>query len=133
MGTRADFYVGRGETAEWLGSIGWDGYPDGIPVDLKSATNEHDYRALVSAFAATRDDWTSPEQGWPWPWDDSSTTDYAYAYDDGKVFASTGETWFVATDEARNSDTSIGVIFPNMSAIKNVTFGQRSGAMFVSS
>lgn len=30
MGTRADFYVGVGEQAEWLGSIAWDGNPEGI-------------------------------------------------------------------------------------------------------
>lgn len=30
MGTIADFYVGRGPKAEWIGSIAWDGYPDGI-------------------------------------------------------------------------------------------------------
>ena len=30
MGTRADFYVGRGESAEWLGSVAWDGNPRGI-------------------------------------------------------------------------------------------------------
>ena len=27
MGTRADFYVGRGDAAEWIGSIAYDGYP----------------------------------------------------------------------------------------------------------
>ena len=27
MGTRADFYVGRGEKAEWVGSIAMDGVP----------------------------------------------------------------------------------------------------------
>ena len=30
MGTRADFYIGKGTDAEWLGSIAWNGYPDGI-------------------------------------------------------------------------------------------------------
>lgn len=30
MSTRADFYVGRGAEAEWIGSISWDGYPDGV-------------------------------------------------------------------------------------------------------
>ncbi len=29
MGTRADFYTGRGQTAQWLGSIAWGGYPVG--------------------------------------------------------------------------------------------------------
>jgi hypothetical protein len=30
MGTRADFYVGRGPDAEWLGSVAMDGYPSGV-------------------------------------------------------------------------------------------------------
>lgn len=30
MGTRADFYVGKGPNAEWLGSTAMDGYPEGI-------------------------------------------------------------------------------------------------------
>ena len=25
MGTRADFYVGVGKKAEWLGNVAWDG------------------------------------------------------------------------------------------------------------
>jgi hypothetical protein len=32
MGTRADFYIGRGTEAEWLGSVAWDGYPGGVIV-----------------------------------------------------------------------------------------------------
>lgn len=44
MGTRADFYVGRGEQAEWLGSIAWDGNPgaifDGDFTPAKCATVE---------------------------------------------------------------------------------------------
>jgi hypothetical protein len=27
-----------------------------------------------------------PEVGWPWPWEDSNTTDYAYAWDEGRVW-----------------------------------------------
>jgi hypothetical protein len=30
MGTRSDFYVGKGKDAEWIGSIAWDGYRSGI-------------------------------------------------------------------------------------------------------
>ena len=30
MDERADFYVGRGEDAEWLGSITWNGYPKAL-------------------------------------------------------------------------------------------------------
>jgi hypothetical protein len=123
MGTRADFYVGRGVDAEWIGSIAWDGYPPGItplseemvrayrggPMTHKSiewpkgahlfdATTEAEYRERVERFFQYRDDVTRPADGWPWPWEDSRTTDYAYAFDGGKVWASCfGYEWFDPT------------------------------------
>jgi len=93
MGTRADFYIGRGEGAEWIGSIAWDGYPDGLSCDVLKANSESEFREAVQEMAH-RDDWTSPEMGWPWPWEDSRTTDYAYAFDGDRVWASCfGYTW----------------------------------------
>ncbi len=90
MGTRADFYIGRGANAEWLGSIAWDGYPSGIPASLLNAPSEEAFRRELALFAEKREDWTAPEQGWPWPWDNSQTTDYAYAFDGG-VRAASGD------------------------------------------
>lgn len=87
MGTRADFYVGRGEQAEWLGSIAYDGYPDGIDKLVLEAKTEDEFRAAVAAFLARETSATLPEMGWPWPWDNSKTTDYSYAFDDGRVWA----------------------------------------------
>ena len=81
MGTRADFYVGRGENAEWLGSIAWDGHPCSIAEGVLAATTEAAFRSELAAFGDHRDDWTEPALGWPWPWDTSHTTDYAYAFD----------------------------------------------------
>jgi hypothetical protein len=86
MGTRADFYVGRGKNAEWLGSIAWDGYPDGVPEPLLKKRTEKTYRAAVEAILSTDESATRPKDGWPWPWDDSHTTDYAYAFDGGRVW-----------------------------------------------
>jgi hypothetical protein len=63
MGTRADFYVGRGADMEWLGSIAWDGYPPGIRGGVLAATSEADFRALLSAFLAPREDVTLPNDG----------------------------------------------------------------------
>ncbi len=95
MGTRADFYVGQGLEAEWLGSVTWDGYPDGFDTHFYEATTEDEYRALIKDVAEERDDWTDASEGWPWPWDDSRTTDYAYSFKDGKVYASGfGRPWF---------------------------------------
>ncbi|MFH1835312.1 MAG: hypothetical protein ABH851_03885 [Methanobacteriota archaeon] len=55
---------------------------------------------------------TSPEQGWPWPWEDSGTTDYAYAFEAGKVTT--------YTDRPPKG-------WPNMKSNQQVAFGRRSG------
>lgn len=149
MGTRADFYVGRGETAEWLGSIAWDGYPNGIDQNILFATEEADYRNFVSDFLANRrsGDGTTPDMGWPWPWEDSRTTDYAYAFDGGAVYGSCfAHGWFVAKDalgpgsDVYDDDEDAEgplpgvteektVVFPNMKDRKNVAIpgSNRSG------
>lgn len=154
MGTRADFYVGRGLSAEWLGSIAWDGYPDGIPDQIRRATDEAVFRAEVAAFLQREESATKPEDGWPWPWEDSRTTDYAYAFDSGEVFASCfGHPWFNAArgeppepPEPGDDDDSLvvgelltagthpavaKVEFPDMSARRRVTFGKRSGLIVI--
>lgn len=141
MGTRADFYVGRGEDAQWLGSIAWDGYPSGIADDFPdlalTAANEKDFSAAVHTRLKERDDGTTPEMGWPWPWNTSATTDYAYAFFDGKVWASGfGRPWFdvVAYLAAAQHDPSCEppedgdeAVLPDMSGLKKVTMGERSG------
>ena len=133
MGTRADFYIGRGATAEWIGSIAWDGYPDGIPAPILNATDEDTFRAEVAALLSQRDDGTTPDMGWPWPWDDSGTTDYAYAFDGGQVYASNfGCSWWPATAEEPDDGQAKAAVFPDMSDRKATTFGKRSGVMFFS-
>ena len=130
MGTRADFYVGTGESAEWLGSLAFDGYridemkkehaartPDNAACwAIKTAKTEAEYRDSVAALLKINDDATLPEHGWPWPWEDSTTTDYAYAFTEGacKPFP-----WGKGAD------------WPNMRERQNVTFGKRSGLIVV--
>lgn len=80
MGTRADFYIKDAFKMYWLGSIGWDGYPEGIDKDLLTATGLNGFKARVSNFLE-REDATLNQEGWPWPWIDSNTTDYAYVFD----------------------------------------------------
>jgi hypothetical protein len=139
MGTRADFYVGRGTTAEWLGSIAWDGYVEGITTRLLRATTERKYRNAVAAFFAGREDVTLPAMGWPWPWDDSRTTDYAYAFDGGHVWGSCfGHEWFDARkpepepdeDEDGSADRPQVAVFPTMDK-RTWTLGPRSGVVVV--
>lgn len=87
MGTRADFYVGI-DKPEWIGSIAWDGYPTGLD-DVMRGFFDGMERARFDKMVeklAKREDWTPASDGWPWPWDDSSTTDYAYAWHDDKLW-----------------------------------------------
>jgi hypothetical protein len=134
MGTRADFYVGRGEDAEWIGSVAWDGYPDGFRKGgILNAATEDAFRAAVTRMLGRRDDATTPDLGWPWPWEDSRTTDYAYAFDSGKVWASCfGHEWFDPTKPEPEEDTPKSAVFPDMSARKAATLGPRSGLLVLS-
>ena len=146
MGTRADYYVGRGPNAEWLGSTAWDGYPEkpglreSAPAVLDART-EDEFRKAVADMLAKRDDATTPDQGWPWPWNDSATTDYAYAFDGDKVYYTIGyqpEYWWPADTPAPAEDaddypeilkTLTVAVHPDMSARKAVTLGDRSGTI----
>lgn len=116
MGTRADFYVGRGEAAEWIGSIAWDGYRKGIPRAVLRAKNEEKFRTAVRTILGKREDFTSPEDGWPWPWNDSGTTDCTYHWD---------------SNLGRVVSNPRGEAFPDMRKHQNVTFGARSGLILV--
>lgn len=128
MGTRADFYIGRDAQAEWLGSIGWDGNPSSIPEAVKTATTPEAFRAAVAALQ-TRDDFTTPAMGWPWPWETSDTTDYAYCFEAGQVYASCfGYPWFDPMKKERDQAHKMNPYpLPNMKARQNVTLGARSG------
>lgn len=137
MGTRADFYVGRGKDAEWLGSIAWDGYPDGIATDLLEAKTEEAYRdAVADFFADDRDDVSGPDHGWPWPWEDSNTTDYAYAFDgDGVYVTCFGHGWdHIEAYDPDDETTRPKVEFPDMSKFKHSApaGSKRSGVMLFS-
>jgi hypothetical protein len=135
MGTRADFYVGRGPAAEWLGSVAYDGYPDNRYPELE-CSDEAGFRARVEGILSDEDHATRPEQGWPWPWDDSRTTDYAYAFDAGQVWCSGfGRPWLTRA-EALDPERAQGAggeaaVFPNMKDLQNVTLGPRSGLLIM--
>lgn len=133
MGTRADFYVGRGLDAEWIGSMGWDGYPDGHVVCLIGLTDEQGYRTAVQTLLDTLDHATRPAQGWPWPWADSQTTDYAYAFEAGVVYvACFGSSWQVLRQDLDDfPDGEEKAVFPDMTAQQRITFGRRSGVLVV--
>jgi hypothetical protein len=135
MGTRADFYVGKGKTAEWLGSIAWDGHPESIDDSIKLAPNELEYRNAVRAFFASRDDVTLPEQGWPWPWKDSNTTDFSYTFDADKVWATCfGHGWWEINKQPEDLGDNAPKIddWPQFKNNRNPSLGsKRSGIMVI--
>lgn len=127
MGTRADFYVGRGLTAEWLGSVAYDGDPRSWRPRLM-ATDEADYRMRVSRELALIESATFPSQGWPWAWNDSRLTDYSYAWDEGRLWCSNyGGAWTAGNAYPPCGTDTDKVAFPDMSKIANFAVGPRSG------
>lgn len=131
MGTRADFYIGRGTDAEWLGSIAWDG--NEIPDGVRRAKNKSAYKEAVKRFLEGRDDATFPKDGWPWPWNDSATTDYAYAFDSMRTYGCVfGGPWWSAKKEPDHDKlTGPKAVFPDMKDKQRVTFGPRSGVIVI--
>ena len=122
MGTRADFYIKVGKNLvqkDWIGSIAWDGYPEGIDKTVLEAGTINQFKKACLDFFSKRDDYTKPEEGWPWPWDTSATTDYAYVYDNSisKVLISEFD---------KETD------WPNMKNIQKVQFGDKSGLVIIS-
>lgn len=113
MGTRADFYIGTGLEAEWLGSVAWDGdeWLENETVALRQAKTEMEFREEVKQILISREDATRPEMGWPWPWTTSETTDCVYWWDDGWHGGEWGadQTW------------------PDQTAIQKTALNERSG------
>lgn len=141
MGTRADFYVGIGPDAEWIGSQAMDGYISAIPGRVIDANDEDDFREQVAAHLSSLSHATWPKDGWPWPWVTSATTDCSYWFHAGVVFSEIGGYLIRATvdrdggltdDERDEPETIPGAIrasFPDMTDKQNVTFGHRSGML----
>jgi hypothetical protein len=134
MGTRADFYIGRGPDAEWLGSVAWDGYQwEDAGSALMKSTTADEFRAAVATIQAERRDFTAPAEGWPWPWNDSNTTDYAYVLHEGRTTAYVFGREVVASNDDSDDERGPEVDwFPDMSARKNVQWGSKSGVIVVS-
>lgn len=145
MGTRADFYEGRGLNAVWLGSIAWDGQD---APDVVAATTVEAFREAVGAIIADPDrGGATPDQGWPWPWKTSAQTDYHYAWDDGVWVGCFGRPYLQAAEFARIKaqdedwegdepseaeryyDLGKTEVFPNMKDRQNVALGSRSGTL----
>jgi len=137
--TRADFYVGKGANAEWLGSIAWDGYRDGIDKQILHCKSPEAFRHAVKSFFADRDDVTLPENGWPWPWESSHLTDCSYWFFDDQAWDEHDKCYVPCSRSEPEDDEGWvtflegceQIDFPNMTDIQNVTFGRGSGLIVI--
>lgn len=144
MGTRADFYIRTQSGLEWQGSVAMDGYdveeikPEHAErnarnkscLDVREARTEEQFRASLLSYFSHRNDVTLPGQGWPWPWEDSTTTDRAYVFGDGRV---TCYAWGLEIIEGDDEGPEPAGGWPNMKAVQNVTLGPRSGVIVIGS
>jgi hypothetical protein len=127
MGTRCDFYVGRGQKAKWIGSVAYDGFPEDFEAIITAKT-EAGYVRAVEKELSSRDDSTFAAEGWPWPWDDSGLTDYSIAWDKGAIYwtdyGDNGKVWH---------QTGRRATWPNMASKRNLAYPgtSRSGIMIV--
>ncbi len=85
MSTKADFYVGTGKHAEWIGSLLKDGSVYYIPMDILIQVNKTMFEETVLEFLSLKEG-IIPDQGdgWIHPWSDSRVTDYVYMFDNNK-------------------------------------------------
>lgn len=112
MSTRCDFYAGRGLTAVYLGSIGHDAFVDALAGYFTGVTTREQFDAgLAKVFEAYGE--ISAKNGWPWPWKDSSVTDTAVAFDDGRVWAAHPDNRWAPIDDFDNPGPD-ECVFPDM-------------------
>lgn len=83
MPSKADFYTGIGDDADWIGSIMIHGDPWRVPLEILIQVNKMTYEEAALDFIAFINGYI-PDRGeaWPHPWSDSRMTDYVYMFDD---------------------------------------------------
>ncbi|WP_086667525.1 hypothetical protein [Lentzea kentuckyensis] len=98
--TAADFYLGRGPSARWIGSLCQLADPAELATapaghTLLAATSELDFARAAAALLLQGGSVHHLADGWPWSWQDSSLTGWCYAFDAGRVWVSYfGRVWF---------------------------------------
>lgn len=86
MWTKADFYLGRGASAEWIGSLSSDGYPSGC-LDVVRATTKREFECAIRRLSKLGG-FAWPEDGWPHTWKTSHLTDWSYTWDRRQLWIS---------------------------------------------
>lgn len=82
MSIKADFYVGIGPDAEWLGSIFKGGSVWEIPTSIFIQVNQTMFEEMVLELLSSKES-VVHDRGdkWDHDWSDSRLTDYTYMFD----------------------------------------------------
>lgn len=90
---KADFYVGMGRDADWIGSISRCGSVYEISTPILLQVNRVMYEELVIEYIKFCEGLVANHIcQWPWQWPDSQMTDYSYFFlpEFEKVYVSIG-------------------------------------------
>lgn len=90
---KADFYVGIGPDAEWIGSVSKCGSPFEMLTEMLLQVNQTMYEELVIEYINYCEGVVANHIcQWPWQWPDSRMTDYSYFFvpEHEKVYVSIG-------------------------------------------
>lgn len=78
---KADFYVGTGRGADWIGSVRKNGDVYHIPPELLLQINSVMFEELAIDFIKATDGIVANHIcEWPWEWTDSRMTDFSYLF-----------------------------------------------------
>ncbi len=88
---KADFYVGTGRKADWIGSVNRCGEIWAISTPILLQVNRTMYEEMVIEYINFCEGVVANHVcQWPWEWQDSRMTDYSYIFvpDHAKVYMS---------------------------------------------
>ncbi|UUV28588.1 hypothetical protein NQK81_27835 [Amycolatopsis roodepoortensis] len=103
--TTHDFYLGRGQDADWLGSVRLGTRNDRWLDEITRARSAGGFITLVALFLRTARIHEAGEvalgnREWPWPWPTSHGTDFTHAFDTDAVWtARRGDRWSLRADQ----------------------------------
>lgn len=81
MSSKADFYIGMGPSAEWLGSVHRCGELWALSTNILIQSSRVMYEELVTEYIELCKGIVAEHVcQWPWPWDDSRMTEYTYIF-----------------------------------------------------
>ena len=81
MNENADFYVGMGDHADWVGSVSKGGSIYNVPTDLLIQVNRVMFEEIAIEYIKHCNGVVANHVcEWPWSWSDSRMTTYSYIF-----------------------------------------------------